>query len=122
MADKRAVVAFADLNRLSLIVSTLRGAGAVVFPATTAEAARGISAHLHRVDILIVHTALPGAVELAEELRAAHPDLTCLYVAGITETGSEAGQFHASAGVLLREPFSPNVLLRAIAGIMEPAA
>jgi PAS domain S-box-containing protein len=97
------------------VASVLKRAGyTVLASANPAEALEMASAHSGRLDLLVTDMVMPGGTgpELAERLRALHPELPVLFVSGNADLG-----LAARSGVTLDEfsflqkPFTADQLL-----------
>ena len=71
-----------------LVRTVLSGAGFEVLVARDGEEAFALAAE-HRVDVLLTDLMMPklGGLEVAERLRATHPDLKVVFMSGYSETG-----------------------------------
>jgi CheY-like chemotaxis protein len=117
----RIVVAEADPATLCLIVHTIGRAGAAVFPAYDARTAVELCMQIRRADLLIASgpSELLDGAELIRRVRADVPSLAFLYIARLTALGWSADAPSPPEAQILREPFSPNVLLRVARGAVE---
>jgi DNA-binding response OmpR family regulator len=119
LTRKRIVIASSNPETLSLIVPTLRGAGAAAFPAITTRAALALCGQLQETDLLIAHTAQPGSIELVQQVHTSNSNVGFLYVVGPTTFSAALRGSGPPAGLLIREPFSPNVLLRVVVRVLS---
>ena len=79
--------------------------------------------HAHSVVMLVTDVVMPrmGGIELAAHVRKMNPSLPILFVTGYVEQSDALHDSAAGAPVLLK-PFSPEVLLRAVAAELQGRA
>ena len=104
-----------------LVRTVLTGAGFEVLVARDGEEAFELAAK-HHVDVLLTDLMMPrhGGQEVAERLRATHPELKVVFMSGYAESGMlEDG--HMPAGTaFLEKPFTFSALTESVEGL--PAA
>ncbi len=107
-----------DAETLDLIVPTLRNSGAAVFPAITAQAAWALCNQIQGVNLMIAHTTQPESLDLVLRAHESNPSLAFLFVVGPTSYG-RGNPGAVPGGLLIREPFTPGVFLRAVVDLLE---
>ena len=111
-----------DDNVREAVRRVLLKRGFLVHEAADAEEAAGIAAGEPHFDLLLVDMVLPGATgtALAGRIKATHPGAQILYMSGyndhaLEQDGERTGSF------FLQKPFTPELLLRKIRGILGTA-
>jgi two-component system, cell cycle sensor histidine kinase and response regulator CckA len=108
----------------TLIVSVLRGQGLQVLEAGSGrEALAVLDGHTSGIDLLITDVIMPEmtGVEVARRVHAEMPRVPVLYMSGYTD--DVLLHEHAVPGAaFLQKPFPPDVLLRRVKQMLEPAA
>jgi len=110
----RTVLAVEDEQEVRMLLAEiLRGARFRVREAGSADEALAILAGGERVDLLLTDVVMPGrsGVELAREVRKAHPDLPVLFVSGYPEGDLQKRGVTIGRAELLTKPCSRNELL-----------
>ena len=110
------VIADEDPVIVGQILATLRGAGFRAFHAYDGRSAVELALELRNIHLLISNTRIadfPG-VELIHQLRAERPTLPVVYLANIGRSTPEIEAKLPKGVPILREPFSPDQLLRAV--------
>ena len=87
-----------------LVRTVLTGAGFEVLVARDGEEAFALAAK-HHVDVLLTDLMMPrhGGQEVAERLRATHPELKVVFMSGYAESGMLRGRSHAGGHGIPRE-------------------
>jgi DNA-binding response OmpR family regulator len=88
--------------------------------ALSAERAFHLSArHAGRIDLLLADIAMAGTSgpQLAQEIRAARPNMQLLFMSGLVTEKNFQGVL---GGSFLRKPFSPSDLIDKIEAILHP--
>jgi two-component system cell cycle sensor histidine kinase/response regulator CckA len=82
-------------------------------------------AHRGRLRLVITDLVLPGGLsgrELAEKLRAAHPQTRFLFISGFTAAAARQRGLLGPGGHFLLMPFSPMALARRVREVLDSAA
>jgi PAS domain S-box-containing protein len=93
---------------------TLQAAGYAVYEAITGLAAVNfMDAHPGEIDLLVSDVVMPGANgrELADLLRATHPDVPIVFMSGYPGTEIERRGLKVPRGAILEKPFTPEALI-----------
>jgi two-component system cell cycle sensor histidine kinase/response regulator CckA len=102
-----------------LVRQVLAGAGFEVLVARDGEEAFALAAE-NPVDVLLTDLLMPklGGQEVAEQLRASHPDLKVVYMSGYAESGlfSDGGLPPGTA--FLEKPFTFSELTERVQGVL----
>lgn len=109
-----------DANLCHLTRLLLTQYGYTALHALSAEAALQVSArHAGRIDLLLADIAMAGTSgpQLAQELRAARPNMHLLFMSGLVTEKNFQGVL---GGSFIRKPFSPSGLIDAIEAILHP--
>ena len=110
------VVADEDPVIVGQILATLRAAGFRAFHAYDGRSAVDLALELRNIHLLISNTRIadfPG-VELIHQLRAERPNLPVIYLANIGRSTPEIESKLPKGVPILREPFSPDQLLKIV--------
>jgi two-component system cell cycle sensor histidine kinase/response regulator CckA len=113
----RIVVTDDDPRVRTLLATILRRAGHCVFEAHDGLAACELATQIRKVDLLVTNTRLGDldAPELIREVRRQKPWLAILHVGDpLPDAGAPLGDVPT-----LREPFTPEQLLAAVADVLE---
>ena len=96
-------------------------AGYTVFEAGDAEQALALAEKQPHIDVLLTDLIMPGlsGVELAEQLRAARPDVRVLYMSGYTDNAIVRNGMLGATEAFLQKPFTPEELLRKLRHVIE---
>lgn len=88
----------------------------VVVASSPAEALRAITDELGRFDLLMTDLVMPGmnGRELAQTLTSVQPGLRVLFTSGYTSDQALRRQVESEGGELLKKPFAPQELDRAV--------
>ena len=107
-----------------LVCQVLRDHGYYVLCASNGSEALRLSAgHDGGIQLLITDVVMPmvGGLELARKMSAARPEIKVLYVSGYSESDiSEQGDLEAELE-FLEKPFTPQVLIRKVREVLNPA-
>ena len=99
------------------VARALRACGYTVIEAVDgSEALRLAAGHGGRIDLLVTDVVMPGidGVDLARRLRHDRADLKVLYISGYAERAMEEHGLPPTDVSLLKKPFSPAELARAV--------
>ena len=124
LTARRAVVVDDDAGVRELVATTLRRAGLEVVPVESAEAALDV---LRRdgeaVDLVVSDVLLPGrsGIALAAQLLAERPALPVLLISGYPDAADRTGAELPPGARFLAKPFTPSVLLDAVADTLGAA-
>ncbi len=105
-----------------ILVDTLRGQGYTVLEAAHGEEALAcIAAHDGPVDLLVTDALMPRmrGTQLAEQLRAAHPELKVLLISGYTEEASLRNQLRRADVEFLSKPFAPETFVTRVQRLLS---
>ena len=115
---RRIIVTDDDPTKVTALTQTLRDAGHCVFAAYDGQSALELVAQLPRIDLLITNTRL-GYVDgpaLMRRTRELHPTMPILHV---VHRGSPDDEGRPPDVLTLREPFTPEQLLRAVGTLLD---
>jgi two-component system, cell cycle sensor histidine kinase and response regulator CckA len=103
----------------SLVVQVLEGEGYRALVARDGEDALELAEHNH-VDVLLTDLTMPklGGRELAETLRATHPELKVVYMSGYAEGGILSDGVLPPATAFLSKPFTFAELAEKVRGLL----
>jgi nitrogen-specific signal transduction histidine kinase len=95
--------------------------GYAVLEGVGAEALRVAARHSGPIHLLVTDVVMPqmGGRELAEVLRAAHPDLKVLYVSGYTDDAVVRHGIVEATDAFLQKPFTPLALARKVRSVLD---
>ena len=84
------------------------------------EAIELFARHADSITLVLTDVVMPrvGGRQLAERVRALRPDVPLIYMTGYAEEGDALRQIAPGASVLLK-PFSPELLLKTVASIVD---
>jgi CheY-like chemotaxis protein len=96
-------------------------AGYTVVEAGDAEQAMQLADKQGRIDVLLTDLIMPGpsGIELADQLRAARPDVRVLYMSGYTDNAIVRNGMLGESAAFLQKPFTPEELLRKLRHVIE---
>jgi signal transduction histidine kinase/ActR/RegA family two-component response regulator len=99
-------------------------AGYTVVEAGDAEQAMQLADKQGRIDVLLTDLIMPGpsGIELADQLRAARPDVRVLYMSGYTDNAIVRNGMLGESAAFLQKPFTPEELLRKLRHVIEAHA
>ena len=102
-----------------LVRQVLQGAGFNVLVARDGEEAFALAAE-HHVDVLLSDLMMPnlGGQEVAERLRASHPDLKVVFMSGYAESGILADGHLPPGTAFLEKPFTFADLIERVQGVL----
>lgn len=125
-AVKTILVVEDDRDVREVALAVLEGAGyRVVEAASGDEAYRLLLSHPDmRIDLLFTDVVMPGCldgIDLANAARALHPQLRVLYTTGFANL-VRANRDADLQGPVLRKPYRPRDLRRAIATLLDSCA
>lgn len=109
-----------DANLCHLTRLLLIQYGYTALHALSAEAALQVSArHTGRIDLLLADIAMAGmsGPQLAQEIRAARPNMSLLFMSGLVTAKNFQGVL---GGSFIRKPFNPSDLIGAIEATLHP--
>jgi two-component system cell cycle sensor histidine kinase/response regulator CckA len=103
-----------------LVRQVLEGVGFQVLVARSGEEAFAL-AEQHHVDVLLSDLMMPniGGQEVAERLRAAHPELKVLYMSGYAESGILTDGVLPPRTAFLEKPFTFSDLTEKVQGLLD---
>ena len=96
-------------------------AGYTVIEAGDGDQASQLAARQPRIDVLLTDVVMPrlNGVELAEDLRAARPNLRVLFMSGYTDNAIVRSGLLDDRATFLQKPFTPEELLRKLRSVIE---
>jgi signal transduction histidine kinase len=100
-----------------LAVSTLRRAGHDVYEATDGdEALARFESRAATIALLLTDVVMPGmnGRDLAERMRASHPDLLVLFMSGYTDEILDLPELVGPGVAFIAKPFTPAALVRQV--------
>jgi two-component system, cell cycle sensor histidine kinase and response regulator CckA len=116
--DETLLVVEDEVGLREVVTEQLRRLGYTVFEAGSgAEALEVWREHGSRVELLLTDLIMPGGLtghELAARLRADRPSLAVLFTTGYNPDAAGALEAFGAEGLVLRKPFDPVELARAI--------
>jgi CheY-like chemotaxis protein len=101
-----------------------RGASQCNLPASSAEAAIGVSkAHGGQIDLLLTDVVMPGmnGPTLAKELSESRPSMRVLYTSGFTDSAVAEHGVAVEETAFLAKPFSSAALTAKVLAVLDPA-
>ena len=103
-----------------LVRQVLQGAGFKVLVARDGEEAFTLAAE-HHIDVLLSDLQMPklGGQEVAERLRASHPDLKVVFMSGYSETGILSDGRMPAGTAFLEKPFTFSELIERVQGLLD---
>jgi CheY-like chemotaxis protein len=103
-----------------LVRQVLEGVGFQVLVARSGEEAFRL-AEQHHVDVLLSDLMMPniGGQEVAERLRAAHPELKVLYMSGYAESGILTDGVLPPRTAFLEKPFTFSDLTEKVQALLD---
>ncbi|HEY3787231.1 MAG TPA: response regulator, partial [Urbifossiella sp.] len=86
------------------------------------EAVRLATTHPGRIHLLVTDLVMPGmsGKEVAEAVRAVHPNLKVLFASGYTDDAAVHHGIVTATDAFLQKPFSPLTLARKVRSVLEP--
>ena len=108
-----------------IVTRVLRRRGYAVLEAASGEDALTVSGATEgRIDLLLTDLVMAGISGrvLAEEMRAARPDITVLFMSGYTDEASALGALDGISSAFLAKPFTPDELLTLVRTLLTSAA
>ncbi len=100
----------------------LRGSGYTVLTAEDGEEAlRVATSYTGPIHLLVTDVVMPrlGGRQLAERLRASHPEARVLYVSGYTDDAVIRHGVHEAGANFLHKPFAPSELARKVRAVLD---
>lgn len=109
-----------DRSLVGFVIDTLLAAGHAVFQTRDGRSAIELAMNLRGCDLVISNTRVGGepGVELVKTLQAKLPKVPFIYVASATRSTPELEAQLPGGVVILREPFTGEMLLRTVDGAM----
>jgi PAS domain S-box-containing protein len=101
-----------------LVRRVLEGAGYIVLAASRPSEAEQLLAENEEIDLMLSDVVMPemSGYDLALRVRAQRPDIKMLFMSGYAHRVSGASEF---AGELLKKPFAPEQLARAVRDALD---
>ena len=106
-----------DDNLRHILHRALEGNGFFVIPAADgAEALRLCQQHDGTIDVMVSDIVMPrlNGLQLAEQVRAAHPAMKFLFITGFADEFPELRELIKIGATILEKPFLPSELLRKV--------
>jgi CheY-like chemotaxis protein len=104
-------------NLRNLLQRTLEAVGFSVLPAADgAEGLRLCQQHNGTIDLMVSDIVMPrlNGLQLAEQVRAAHPEMKFLFITGFADEFPELRELIKYGTNVLEKPFLPSELLRKV--------
>ena len=111
-----------DDNLRNLLQRTLEAVGFPVLPA--ADGAQGLrlcQQHNGTIDLMVSDIVMPrlNGLQLAEQVRATHPDMKFLFITGFADEFPELRELVRTGATILEKPFLPSELLRKVEDTLD---
>ena len=105
----------------TLIVEVLHDLGYRALEAADGPAGLRLLQSSERIDLLVTDVGLPGmnGRQLADQARVSRHDLKVLFITGYAETAAMSSGFLEPGMAMITKPFSTEVLMTRIRGIIE---
>jgi len=109
-------------NLRNLLQRTLEAVGLTVLSAADgAEGLRLCQEYDGTIDLMVSDIVMPrlNGLQLADQVRAAHPAMKCLFITGFGEEFLELRELIKIEAIILEKPFLPSELLRKLEDMLN---